>query len=56
MQGVRTEGLAYPLDDEELPSGTTRGLSNVWTGEVATVLVRSGVLLAVAPGLAAPGS
>ena len=56
VQGVRTEGLAYPLDDEDLSSGTTRGLSNVWTSEVATVLVRSGVLLAVAPGLAAPGS
>ena len=48
--GVRTEGLAFPLVDEDLGPGTTRGLSNVWTDEVATVRVRSGVLLAVAPG------
>lgn len=48
--GIRTEGLAFPLVDEDLAPGTTRGLSNVWTEEVATVRVRSGVLLAVAPG------
>ncbi|HEX5367003.1 MAG TPA: thiamine diphosphokinase [Acidimicrobiales bacterium] len=49
-RGVRTSGLAYPLEDEDLLPGSTRGVSNVWADEVATVTVRSGVLLAVAPG------
>ncbi len=29
--GVRTEGLLYPLVDEDLPVGTTRGVSNVFS-------------------------
>ena len=29
VSGVTTTGLAYPLDDEALPAGTPRGLSNV---------------------------
>lgn len=53
-RGVTTGGLLYPLDDEDLPSGTTRGVSNEWVAEVATVRVHSGVLLAVAPG--SPGT
>jgi thiamine pyrophosphokinase len=52
--GVTTSGLLYPLDDEDLDAGTTRGVSNEWAAEVATVRVRRGVLLAVAPG--SPGS
>ncbi len=47
---VRTEGLLYPLVDEDLPIGTTRGVSNVFTGERATVSLDAGVLLAVQPG------
>lgn len=50
--GVTTSGLLYPLDDEDLDAGTTHGVSNEWAAEVATVQVRSGVLLAVAPGSA----
>jgi thiamine pyrophosphokinase len=52
VTGVTTSGLLYPLDDEDLDAGTTRGVSNEWAAEVATVRVRSGVLLAVAPGSA----
>lgn len=48
--GVRTEGLLYPLVDEELPVGTTRGVSNVFVGTEATVSLAEGVLLAVQPG------
>ena len=29
VAGVTTDGLAYPLDDEPLPPGPARGLSNV---------------------------
>lgn len=46
-EGLVTEGLAYPLEDETLRFGRTRGLSNVFTGPVARVQVRSGLLLAV---------
>jgi thiamine pyrophosphokinase len=48
--GVRTDGLLYPLVDEDLPVGTTRGVSNVFIGERASVSLDAGVLLAVQPG------
>ncbi|MDP9019310.1 MAG: thiamine diphosphokinase [Actinomycetota bacterium] len=49
-RGVRTEGLRYPLRGEELLPGSTRGVSNELTGEVGSVAVAGGVLLAVQPG------
>ena len=49
-EGVRTEGLAYRLDGETLEPGSTRGVSNVFVGETATISVEHGVLLAVRPG------
>jgi thiamine pyrophosphokinase len=47
--GVSTEGLEYPLRDEDLDAGTTRGVSNVFVAETATVRVRRGIVLAVQP-------
>jgi thiamine pyrophosphokinase len=49
--GVRTDGLRYPLAGEALPSGTTRGVSNVVgpTGDVVVAL-DAGTLLVVLPG------
>ncbi|MFB9318472.1 thiamine diphosphokinase [Cryptosporangium minutisporangium] len=47
--GIRTEGLEYPLRDEELAPGTTRGVSNVLSDTTARVSVRDGVLLAIQP-------
>ena len=47
--GVTTDGLAYPLAGETLDPGTTRGVSNVFTGPQARVAVDSGVLLAIRP-------
>jgi thiamine pyrophosphokinase len=47
---VRTDGLLYPLVDEDLPAGTSRGVSNVFTGTSAAVSLSAGVLLAVQPG------
>jgi thiamine pyrophosphokinase len=50
--GVVTDGLLYPLHDEDLPVGSTRGVSNELAAPEASVRVRSGVLVAVQPGLA----
>lgn len=44
-RGVTTEGLAYPLRDEELPAGTSRGVSNVSSGGLVRVDIREGTLL-----------
>ncbi len=43
--GVTTHGLEYPLRDEPLPTGRTRGLSNVRSSADARVSLRSGRLL-----------
>lgn len=48
--GVTTTGLRYPLADEPLGAGSTRGISNELVGAFATVTVRSGVLAVVQPG------
>jgi len=45
--GVTTTGLAFPLGDETLIDGLTRGLSNRRTATVATVTLRGGRLLIV---------
>ena len=47
VDGVTTTGLAYPLDNETLPAGTTRGLSNVIASAGARVTLRSGRLLVI---------
>jgi thiamine pyrophosphokinase len=51
VEGIVTEGLLYPLRDEPLSSGPARGVSNVLTGSVARVKLRSGALLIVHPSL-----
>lgn len=48
--GVVTGGLLYPLAGEDLPPGTSRGVSNVLAADRATVSLTGGVLLAVQPG------
>jgi thiamine pyrophosphokinase len=47
VDGVTTDGLLYPLHDEPLPAGSTRGLSNVIARPGAAVTLRSGMLLVV---------
>jgi thiamine pyrophosphokinase len=49
-RGVRTRGLRYPLDGEDLAPGSTRGVSNELTEPVAHVSVEAGTVLAVQPG------
>lgn len=48
--GVRTSGLRWRLDDEDLPSGGTRGVSNEFEEAEATVSLTAGALLVVIPG------
>ncbi|BBO85930.1 thiamine pyrophosphokinase [Desulfosarcina ovata subsp. sediminis] len=43
--GVSLKGLAYPLTDASLPFGTSHGVSNVFTGETASVTLKEGMLL-----------
>ncbi len=49
-EGVRTEGLVYPLLGETLEPGSSRGVSNVFAEPTARVAVERGVLLAIRPG------
>jgi thiamine pyrophosphokinase len=46
-QGVTTDGLLYPLADEDLPPGPARGLSNVRLAPTASVSLRGGTLVVV---------
>ena len=47
VSGITTSGLTYPLDDETLLATSSRGISNTFSADVATVTVSSGVLLAI---------
>lgn len=47
--GIRTDGLRYPLSDEDLAAGTTRGVSNEFVIPSARIRVRTGTLLAICP-------
>jgi thiamine pyrophosphokinase len=46
---VRTSGLRYPLRNEDLFPGSTRGVSNEFVATDASVELDDGVLLAVQP-------
>ena len=43
--GITTHGLGYPLNDETLYFGATRGVSNVFTNDYAELIVAEGILL-----------
>jgi thiamine pyrophosphokinase len=47
VEGVTTDGLAYPLREEPLPAGPARGLSNVRLGAMARVGVQAGRVLVI---------
>jgi thiamine pyrophosphokinase len=48
--GVSTTGLRWRLDDDQLAAGSTRGLSNEFVEQDASIRVRDGVVLAIRPG------
>jgi thiamine pyrophosphokinase len=45
--GITTQGLEYPLKEENIQFGSTRGISNVFLGESASVKLEAGMLLCV---------
>ncbi|MBN1430815.1 MAG: thiamine diphosphokinase [Anaerolineae bacterium] len=52
-EGITTQGLAYPLNDETLEIGKARGISNVFTQNRAHISLRLGSLMVVhTPGRA----
>ncbi len=46
-QGITTDQLEYPLHNEDLALGSTRGVSNVLLAEQAQISLRGGILLCV---------
>jgi thiamine pyrophosphokinase len=57
VRGVSTDGLVYPLANEDLEFGSSRGISNVFAGSEARIAIEEGVLLAIRPtGIVAEGS
>lgn len=46
--GIKTSGLYWNLNNENLPFGTTRGISNVVVGNNVSISLKKGVLLAIA--------
>lgn len=49
-RGVRTTGLRWSLDGQDLEPGSSLGVSNRFAEDVASVAVDAGVVLAVRPG------
>ena len=49
VQGVTTEGLRWNLKGEDLEAGSTRGVSNEFKAETASIDVDAGTLLVVVP-------
>ncbi|AYO30103.1 MAG: thiamine pyrophosphokinae [Thermoanaerobacteraceae bacterium] len=47
VSGIETRGLYYPLKNETIPMGTSRGISNVFLGDEVMVRTKKGLLLAV---------
>jgi thiamine pyrophosphokinase len=45
--GVTLRGLKYPLEDDVLRFGATRGISNVLIDDTATVYLKKGLLLCI---------
>ena len=43
LEGITTQGLEYPLHDETLFFGESRGNSNVVTDDTCIIEVRSGM-------------
>ncbi len=47
VQGLTTNGLCYPLDNVEITSGWTIGVSNEFCSDAANVSIKTGLLLII---------
>ncbi len=47
VEGIETTGLKYPLNDENLYLGLSRGLSNEFSAETAKIEIKNGNLLII---------
>lgn len=47
VYGITTKGLDYPLYDESLEFGKSRGVSNIMTGECCEITIKSGTALII---------
>ncbi|PIQ73129.1 thiamine diphosphokinase [Candidatus Roizmanbacteria bacterium CG11_big_fil_rev_8_21_14_0_20_36_8] len=47
VKGISTKGLQYELENETLSFGSTRGVSNVFTSDKASINVSSGKLIVI---------
>lgn len=43
--GITIDGFEYPMDEDRLFLGSTRGISNVLTGSSGSIFVKNGILL-----------
>ena len=48
--GVTISGLTWSLSDENLSRGSSRGLRNTMTGNIASISIRSGAVLVISEG------
>jgi thiamine pyrophosphokinase len=55
-RGVTTTGLKWPLDEEDLRIGSTRGISNEMLGTTARVSIDQGLVLVIQPVVPTDGS
>lgn len=47
VEGIKTKGLYYELDYEDLEIGSTRGISNEFNADEAEISIRSGILMVI---------
>jgi thiamine pyrophosphokinase len=47
VTGITTRGLKYPLKNETLRAGETRGVSNEFTADTVEISIKNGMLLAI---------
>ena len=47
VSGITTNGLEYPLNNETLEFGKSRGVSNVMTGECCEIMIESGTAMII---------
>ena len=47
VTGIRLRGFVFPLENETLPVGTTRGISNLFKNEKAEIEIEGGHLLVI---------